>query len=131
VARYVLVEFNDDKAADAFVMEVTIESMQQAEPRMRVRAMYQKPTKFHDPATCHRSKMSGWTRGKKYGWWVCALCKKPTKAWGDGEHWFAAIGVNLLPKDIVAPEYRGDGDYSSPLLEQAKEAYRGAEQAQV
>lgn len=73
-----------------------------------VRAIFKKPTKFCDCKVDKRGR--GFTRGKKYGWWVHS-CGKPTAAWGRGEHWYRSLGRNLLPVSAFAPEYRGDGNY--------------------
>lgn len=127
MAKYVLLSFDNDAEADAFT-EYVVDAQyihisgDTAIVKADVRAVYKKPTLYCDNSDKHRGKLAGWTRGRKYGWWVCAVCGKPTRAWADGEHWFAAIGKNLLPKTEVAPEYRGDGDYRNPTLEAAKTA---------
>lgn len=69
----------------------------------KVIAVFKMPTKFCDPSDGHRSgrkTYQGWTRGKKYGWWVCARCGKPTKLWASGRQWVFSLGFNLLPKSI-------------------------------
>lgn len=116
MAKYVLLAFDDDKEADKF-----IEQTQRAHGiyddeggghmsyACDVRGVYRKPTKFCD---CKTTKHRGFTRGKKYGWWVCSQCGKPTVGWGRGDHWFLALGKNLLPVDNRAPEYRGDGVFA-------------------
>lgn len=76
--------------------------------------VFKKPTKYCDPMDGHRgSKTSaGWTRGKKYGWWVCAKCGKPTERWASGSLWPFSLGFNLLPKSI-APWAQAEGGWQS------------------
>lgn len=114
MAKYVLLSFDDDKAADEFVQRFTDDVQERATYQRIgiyafVRAVYKKPTKFCE---CTGVKNRGFTRGKKFGWWVCAQCGKPTSAWAAGAHWFLALGKNLLPVDNRAPEYRGDGVFA-------------------
>jgi hypothetical protein len=74
----------------------------------KVVAAYKKPTKFCEPQDGHRGTKTtgGWTRGKKYGWWVCGVCGKPTKRWATGDIWHYSMGYNLLPPSI-SPLERG------------------------
>lgn len=121
MAKYVLLAFDNDDEADKFV-----EATQQrqgvlndndcpcypedgAHIKADVRGVYRKPTKF---CSCTSYKHRGFRRGTKYGWWVCAQCGKPTIGWGRGDHWFLALGKNLLPVSNTAPEYRGDGVFA-------------------
>jgi hypothetical protein len=117
MAKYVLLAFDNDAEADKFVdivvqdREVIAWSVGQdvteAVPLpATVRAVYKKPTQF---CHCVRGKRDGFTRGKKYGWWVCDKCHKPTKAWAEGDQWYTSLGRNLLPVSMDAPEWRGDG----------------------
>lgn len=120
MAKYVLVAFEDNIQADRFVeacqetgimvvVNAADASLTHFTPEAR--AVYQRPTKFCD---CTDGKNRKFTRGKKYGWWVHSGCGKPTKAWANGEHWFQALGRNLLARTPQVPEYRGDGDFSLP-----------------
>lgn len=114
MAKYVLLEFGDDEEADEFCQRFT-EDVEERAKYQRVgiyafvRAVYKKPTKFCECKGDMRKR--AFTRGRKYGWWVCTKCGKPTAAWGRGDHWFLALGRNLLPVDDGATEYRGDGVY--------------------
>lgn len=119
MARYVLLAFDDNEKADEFVeacQETGIVGANAYEMGTlthfapEVRAVYQMPTKFCDCTVGKGGR--GFTRGKKYGWWVHSTCGKPTRAWARGEHWFTALGRNLLERTPQAPEYRGDGDFS-------------------
>lgn len=119
MAKYVLIAFEDDATADTFVEATQENGLVVGEgPNVfthmtpEVRAVYKMPTIF---CTCTVGKGGrGFTRGKKWGWWVHSTCGKPTQAWARGEHWFQALGRNLLPKTPQAPEYRGDGEFGVP-----------------
>lgn len=117
MAKYVLLAFDSDKDVDAFVEYVQTAKFVCALPGeygtytdlaifddVTVRGVWKKPTQF---CSCIGGKNRGWTRGKKFGWWVCSLCHKPAEAWARGDAWYTALGVNLLPVSPDAPEYRG------------------------
>ena len=113
MAKYVMLEFASDADADVFVAEVQasegtadIRHQDNSSSRMSflVRGLWKKPTIF---CGCTAVKRRGWTRGKKYGWWVCSQCHKPAHQWADGDAWYTALGTNLLPITSGAPEYRG------------------------
>jgi hypothetical protein len=121
VAKYLLLQFDDDEAADKVVegiqrtggiaVHYDVELFDEGNWEYQdcdVRGVFKKPTKFCD---CLNVKKRGFTRGQKYGWWVCDQCKKPTKGWASLNVLFQALGKNLLPKDDNAPEYRGDGNW--------------------
>lgn len=65
-----------------------------------VRAVYKKPTQFCDSATHKGSgrRVMGFTRGTKFGWWLCTQCKKPTAAWGASINAVIGSGNNLLER---------------------------------
>jgi hypothetical protein len=65
---------------------------------LEVVGVFKAPTQFCDPSDGHRGKktQSGFTRGKKYGWWVCAKCKKPTRQWGRNLNAVLGAARNLL-----------------------------------
>lgn len=98
MARYVLVEFDDNAKAKAFVEKVNGEygMPQNPERGFRVRAVWGKPTKFCDCIGA-RKGMFPYFRAPKSGWWVHSDCGRPNKHWARGNHWFAALGNNLLP----------------------------------
>jgi hypothetical protein len=60
--------------------------------------VFKAPTAYCDPSDGHRGKKTetGWTRGKKYGWWVCSKCKKPTQEWGQNLNAVLGASRNLL-----------------------------------
>lgn len=97
MARYVLVEFDDDAAARKFVEKVNGNyGLPEGERKFRVRAVWGKPTKFCDCIGARKGLM-GFRRGEKSGWWLHTECGRPTRQWAKGNHWFSAIGRNLLP----------------------------------
>jgi hypothetical protein len=94
VARYVLLEFDDNDGAEGFVAAAAQRGgiffgAAGTEPmtygyadhtKMRVRAVFAKPTSFCDcPNPGDRS-----AKGKKLGWWVHAGCGKPKR--GQWQH---------------------------------------------
>jgi hypothetical protein len=82
----------------------------------RLRGAWRLPSKFCNPGDGHRrsGKIQGWSRGKKYGWWVCTDCGKPTEKWGTGGNWDYALGSNLIPQEITGEE-RMRGWRQSPM----------------
>lgn len=94
MARYVVLSFDGNKDAEDFV-EKQIRTkwgleergdVEYAKTLPEVEALIAKPTMFCLEPNKHRERSggrSGWTQGKKYGWWVCGVCKKPTKLWGQ------------------------------------------------
>lgn len=117
MAVYVLLTFDKDDDAKKFVGSVLEEKtafVQEGnfcengfEVPASVRGVWKKPTLFCECES--RDKKRGFTRGKKYGWWVCVKCGKPSWRWAQGNAWFTALGTNLLPQSQVAPEYRPPG----------------------
>jgi hypothetical protein len=114
----VVLQFSDEEHAKAFVAQalqhkgVPCEELVTASDgnlSLRFRrlngviiAVFKNPMQFCDPNDGHRGKKTsaGWTRGKKYGWWVCAACGKPTERWANGSLWPFSIGFNLLPASV-------------------------------
>lgn len=123
MAVFVMLEFKDDAEAHTFVKE-TLEngiwfpmtdipgepSGLERNKNATVRAVWKKPTIFCDKNDGHlnmkKKTEQGFTRGQKYGWWVCRVCGKPSKLWAAGNAWNTALGMNLLPQSELAPEYR-------------------------
>lgn len=110
MARYVLLEFDDNADAEALVEAIDAGIVISHEKRSflkpRLRGLWMKPTQFCECKGKGKNTRS-FTRGTKYGLWVHSACKKPTRGWGLGEHWFVSLGRNLLPVSETAPEYRG------------------------
>lgn len=95
---YVLLAFDNDEAAKEYVRDL----QSQDEEGFQVAGMYKKPTIFCDPLDGNHKanrRVVGFTKGTRWGWWVCAICHKPTKnAWKDRER-DTSFGYNLLPKE--------------------------------
>jgi len=84
MARYVLLEFQDDNTAEKFMDKIAL-----AKGKFRVVGLFVKPRRW-----CVCTPASGYhknqiVRGVKYGWWVCIVCKRPRK----GGHQL----TNILP----------------------------------
>lgn len=95
----------------------------------KLRGVWRKPSIFCNPSDGHRAgrkTFQGWARSKKYGWWVCSGCGKPTKKWAAGDQWFHTLGANLVPQAITG-EKRPKGWEKSPaewdFLEQIVDEY--------
>jgi hypothetical protein len=96
--RLVVLEVADDKYADWFVRDIEEQVGDGVLEGVKLVGVFQAPTKYCDPSDGHRGKKTdaGWTRGKKYGWWVCAACKKPSKAWAKNLNAVLSSARNLL-----------------------------------
>lgn len=108
MARLLVLSFKDNEAAEAaakLLADGRTTILNEFEHEAVVEGIYAAPTVFCDPGDGHRGKktMSGWTRGKKYGWWVCGVCKKPSVMWGGRFECVVAQGRNLLA-DLLAPD---------------------------
>lgn len=140
MAKYVLIAFEDDSAADAFVAAlpqtgVFFDHNAGAEggvygyvdpAKTFVRAIWKKPTVFCE---CMDSKPypkdRGLGRGEKWKWYACTKCARATAGWAAGEGFFTALGRNLLPVSWRAPEYRGDkGVLSGHVYDAEKEQWQ-------
>lgn len=107
--RLVVLDFDDNEQAEEF-----IES-----GKYNVVGLFARPSLFCDPSDGHtggRGKTGrGWTKGKKYGWWVCAVCKKPSRLWGEKFECVVGNGKNLLKEFLCShPEEAhstGDGSH--------------------
>jgi hypothetical protein len=110
MAVYVLLSFPDDAGAKDFVktvvrrgqVQVVNERTSTWSVTADVLAAIKRPTQF-----CHctgdgpgRHKMS-YTQGKKYGWWVHAVCGKPAIAWQHPRTDELSLGFNLLPDELL------------------------------
>jgi len=117
MAMYLLLRIEDDNDAAALVsllhnggsVPIATPNGDTVEIDIIARALYKCPTKFCDCQPGGKKQERGFTRSKKYAWWVHADCGKPTKLWASGEHFFYSLGKNLLPVSAEAPEWRGEG----------------------
>lgn len=103
MAVYVLLSFDKDQDAKDFVKKMIDNIEPVVVDQAEVRGVWQKPTMFCKSGDGHRGKKTeaGWTRGRKYGWWVCGKCGKPTDLWGRGGSWESTLGTNLLPQELL------------------------------
>lgn len=102
---YVMLSFDDDEDAKDFVKytidnNIVLEDSKYqefpTEIAANVEAVIKKPAKF---CQC-TGRRSGFTRGKSFGWWVCADCGSPTELWASKGSWAYFMGLNLLPPEI-------------------------------
>jgi hypothetical protein len=107
MARFVLLQFDDDQEAEDFAEMALKQHGVIYDSReyivcagAKIWGIYQKPTKFCDCDGSGKKTMIGFTRGKKYGWWIHAKCMKPTAKWASGRQWFTVLGANLLPRSL-------------------------------
>lgn len=75
MARLVLVEFDSDSQAEAFIAKID----KAAKPSFRIVGLFAKPMKW-----CSCPKPTGYDKnevvlGVRYGWWVHILCRRPRK----------------------------------------------------
>ena len=133
MARAVILHFEDNEAAERFVRETSASGgipIISNDPNLyseyvyaRVEAVVAVPTKWCRCRTVQpvsrsaarrqarkaRIEGTGWTRGKKYGWWLCGTCHKPSKP--VCTHWYSGMlnGANDLLKPIL-----GIGEAETP-----------------
>lgn len=105
MARYVVLSFDSNEDAEDFVEKqiLTKRGLEErgdelAKHLPEVEALIAKPTLFCEQPNAHRKgkTSSGWTQGKKYKWWVCGVCKKPTRLWGEHMGSVISQSRNLL-----------------------------------
>lgn len=96
--RYVLLEFDDAAQAKAYVTKINGAYGVSIKPeaKVRVRALWAKPALFCECSGAEKGA-NPYRRGEKSGWWIHAACGRPNRVWARGNHWFSAIGRNLLP----------------------------------
>lgn len=97
-SRYLLIEFDSEEAANK--LRDQIDAATRAGKRFRVIGLFAKPT----PPYCQckkevttKANRSSLRRGKKFGWWVCVECRRPSSS-------ISGL-VNLIkPRDIIDPQ---------------------------
>lgn len=109
MAVQVLLSFEDDEQAKTFVRDIMsypdsdiLTPTQENHVRAEVCGAWKEPTLFCNPLDGHRGKKTegGYTRGRKYGWWVCGKCGKPSKFAQGSTKWELALGTNLIPSEL-------------------------------
>jgi hypothetical protein len=122
MARYLLLSFNDNEEAEAIAKLLVNDRtavINEGSIECEVVGLFAKPTQF-----CVNTQSGGCTQGKryrsfvrgtKYGWWVCAVCKKPAGLpHGKEPRHVVGQGTNLLPtlltdNEIDIPESVSQG----------------------
>lgn len=109
MAIYVMLQFENDAEAEEVVTDLIKTGLVTSPGKypdssmgmgeVKLRGVWKKPTQF---CTCTRKKDSSWTRGTKYGWWVCTSCGKPSEEWSKGIMLYNPLGTNLLPRELIA-----------------------------
>lgn len=98
MATALLIEFDSDQMAEAFVKKVNGEVAYVPVKRIRVTGMWRLPKTFCECTDTARMKMRAFVRGKKYGWWVHTQCGRPSKYWGQAApRLWLSLGRNILP----------------------------------
>jgi hypothetical protein len=89
--RYVLIEFDDNAQADAFVAKTLLKEEKGA--KYRVIGLFAKPRNFCQcPPSSQRQVASETARGVKYGWMVHRNCGRPRR---EASH---------SPRNLLDPE---------------------------
>jgi len=105
MARYVVLEFDNDDEADGFLsafgITVSIGEVVSKDDSCRAIGVYQKPTQFCECVT--RDDKS--VRGAKHGWWLCAKCAKPKR--GNMQHPLNKLRPDLKPREQMQEMYLG------------------------
>lgn len=72
--RYVILQFNDSLAADAFCDNETLSE----QLGFRAIALYVQPKKFCECPDKRRQNGKNWVKGKRTGLYLCVNCRKPS-----------------------------------------------------
>jgi hypothetical protein len=107
VAVYVILEFEDEHQALTLVEDHfhypegrLLTPVQENDVECKVVGVFKKPTLFC-PGHTGKKTETGYMRGKKWGWWVCSVCGRPTKRWADSLM-DSSLGNNLLPDERMS-----------------------------
>jgi hypothetical protein len=125
MARLVVLSFEDNETADSFAADIQATPAYEA----KVEGMFALPTQFCDGPHSGGGKLgNAWTRGKKYGWWVCRTCHKPTgHNLPEMFRRIVAQGVNLLKgpeeQDPATPFDEGWGAYREQSIPAPQRAH--------
>lgn len=112
---YVLLEFDDDKEAEALIKSTQEDGKVGVEPRLpdgrdwvgaQVRAKFKKPTQFCQCTDEERKPFLGKSaRGQRFGWWVCGKCRKPRE--GMAQHYYNLLELDVEPWKRLFSLYTG------------------------
>lgn len=106
MARYVLLSFDSNVEAEQYVRELAGAESPLSDNSSIV-GVFGKPTQFCDTATHPHAttrRVNGFTRGTRFGWWVCAHCSKPKKAWASNLSAVLSQARNLLDEILEGKE---------------------------
>lgn len=108
-SRYLLIEFDDEETA--LKMKEKIDAGHGK--RFRVVGLFAKPTAFCqcgiEKWTTTKTSPATTKRGRRFGWWVCTVCKRPTAS--------ESGLVNLIaPSDIINPRLFDLGNKVGDLM---------------
>lgn len=97
-SRYLLIEFDDSVAADKMLERINNASREGK--RFRAIGYFAKPTPPYcrcGKETTTKAQATTLKRGRKFGWFVCTVCKRPSS--------MISGLVNLIrPRDIIEPQ---------------------------
>lgn len=97
-SRYLLIEFDDEASASR--LREQIDTATKSGKRFRVIGLFSKPTPPYcqcKKETTTKTQGSTLKRGRKFGWLVCTVCKRPSSS-------LSGL-VNLIrPRDIIDPQ---------------------------
>lgn len=106
VAMLVVLSFDDDEQALTLIEDMLdhpddmiLTPSQENDVHGKVQALYKWPTQFHEPHETHGAGKTGqaFQLGQKFGWWICAVCKKPSRMyWETIVQKQSSFGKNLL-----------------------------------
>lgn len=113
MARYVVVEFNDNQDAERFIQTLNENNADERKNRRpfsrRVVGVFIKPGKTCGCTDAHRSNygdknfgFANIARGEKFGWWVCTRCNRPRKA---GHQLVNQVKLSGLYEGVVYEDY--------------------------
>ena len=97
MSRFVLLEFEDDDLAEKFIAKTQNHTEQGA--NYRVAGLFARPNIWCKCPFQIAGVNRPVNRGKKYGWWVCAWCKKPR----PGTHHL--VNIIPTPPEPISPRY--------------------------
>lgn len=109
MAVFVLMAFDNDEHAKEWIKiqqvyaerrrnltEEQVARIVSVTDNYEVTAVYKKPTMFCEGGHPHSKRFGGFTKGKKWEWWVCAMCHKPKEMYFKTVVEHNPLGRNLL-----------------------------------
>lgn len=106
MAMFVLLRFEDDNQALTLIEDMQeykdsaiLTPTQENNVMATAVALFKAPTMFHEPFETHggNSKTSqSFTKGQKWGWWVCTTCKKPSRLYWEQIVKECSFGRNIM-----------------------------------